>query len=125
MSVPNDRKYLETHEWFQVDGDVVTIGITQHAATELTDITFVDLPKVGARFSAGDVLGEIESVKATAEFYTAVSGEVVEINEELAEHPEYVNDDAFEAGWMVRVRADDLGPLEKLLTGTQYDDHVG
>jgi len=124
MSVPDDRKYLETHEWFQVDGDIVTMGITQFAASELTDITYVDVPKVGTHFSAGDVVGEIESVKATGEMYTPVAGEVVEVNEALADHPEYINDDAFETGWMIRIRADDLGPLEKLLTAEQYEASI-
>lgn len=107
-----------------VDADVVTVGITPHAATELTDITFVDLPKVGTVFSAGEVIGEVESVKATAEIYTAVGGEVIEVNEALADHPEYVNDDALDAGWMVRLRVDDLAPLEKLMDGDAYARHI-
>lgn len=118
--IPDDRKYLDTHEWFQADGDVVTIGITQFAATELTDITYVEVPAVGARFEAGDVLAEIESVKATAEVFTAVAGEVVAVNLTLADNPEQINDDAFEAGWIARLKVDDLAPLEKLMSAGQY-----
>ena len=120
MLIPDDRKYLDTHEWFQAEGDVVTIGITQFAATELTDITYVEVPAVGARFEAGDVLAEIESVKATAEVFTAVGGEVVAVNQTLADNPEQINDDAFEAGWIARLKVDDLAPLEKLMSAGQY-----
>ena len=120
MLIPDDRKYLDTHEWFQAEGDVVTIGITQFAATELTDITYVEVPAVGARFEAGDVLAEIESVKATAEVFTAVAGEVVAVNLTLADNPEQINDDAFEAGWIARLKVDDLAPLEKLMSAGQY-----
>ena len=95
MNVPNDRKYAETHEWFLMEGDIVTIGITQHAADELTDITYVELPAVGAAVSAGAAFGEIESVKATSELTSAFAGTVTEVNEELTDSPELVNDDPF------------------------------
>ncbi len=91
MSVPADRRYLETHEWHQLTGDVVTIGISQHAADELTDITFVQLPKVGATVAAGKPFGEIESVKATADLMAGVSGQVVAVNDALTTNPGLVN----------------------------------
>ncbi len=120
MTVPKDRKYSETHEWFLIDDDLVTMGITQYAADELTDITYVQLPEVGARIEAGDAIGEVESVKATSEIFTAVSGEVVEINEALADHPELINEDAFEEGWLVKIKPDSIEPLTALLDAKEY-----
>ncbi len=123
MSVPNDRKYADSHEWFKLEGDVVTIGITQFAADELTDITYVDLPTVGGKVDAGKELGEIESVKATSELYTVVAGEVVEINEELGDAPELVNDDPFSRGWMVKLKTSDVSPFDKLMDAATYEKH--
>ena len=124
MPVPNDRKYSQTHELFKADGEVVTIGLTQFAADELTDITFVDLPKVGGRVAGGSRFGEIESVKATSEMFTAVSGEVIAVNERLADEPGLVNSDPFAAGWMLKVRCGDLAPLANLLDGPAYDKMI-
>lgn len=124
MKVPTDRKYAETHEWFLVDGDVVTIGITQYAADELTDITFVELPAVGARLASGAGVGEVESVKATSEMYTVVGGEVLEINGALGDHPELVNDSAFEEGWMVKIRAESVEPLTALMDASEYESFL-
>ena len=121
MASPDDRKYSETHEWFLADGDVVTLGITKFAADELTDVTFVDLPAAGARVTAGTPFGEIESVKATSELNTVVSGEVTEVNPRLADEPEIVNNSAFDDGWMIRVRADSLDPLDALMSAADYD----
>lgn len=121
MSIPADCRFLDTHEWFKTDGDVVTIGVSQYAADELTDITYVDLPAVGTKVAAGKEVGEIESVKATSELLTAVGGEVVEINADLEDAPELVNNEPFEGGWMVKIRSDDLGPLEKLMDAAAYE----
>jgi len=120
MKLPKDRKYTETHEWFHAEGDVVTMGITQFAADELTDITFVELPEVGRDVSAGDALGEVESVKATSEIYSALSGTVVEVNEALADHPELVNDEAFDDGWMVKLKVSSPAELEPLMSDKEY-----
>ena len=120
VSVPANRKYAKTHEWFLVEGDVVTIGITQFAADELTDITYVELPSVGTKFSAGDTIAEIESVKATSELFTAIDGEVIEVNGELEDHPEIVNDSAFEEGWMIKLRSNSVEPLAALLDAEAY-----
>jgi glycine cleavage system H protein len=124
MSVPTDRKYAETHEWFLDEGDVVTVGITQHAADELTDITFVQLPELGTRVGVGDAIGEVESVKATSEIFTAVSGKIVEINEALVDHPELINDSAFDDGWIAKIKADSGGPLADLMDGEAYDSFL-
>jgi glycine cleavage system H protein len=121
MPVPNDRKYSQTHEWFKVDGNLVTIGITKFAADELTDITYVALPAVGTQIRAGAAFGEVESVKATSEIFSAVSGVVKEVNTTLASAPEQVNQDPFGAGWMIKVECEDLSPLEKLMDGPAYE----
>ena len=124
MAVPNDRKYSQTHEWFKAEGDTVTIGITQFAADELTDITFVDLPSVGDTIEGGGHFGEVESVKATSELYSAFAGEVVAVNEQLADEPGLLNSDPFGEGWMVKLRCGDLGPLEKLLDAAAYEKMI-
>jgi len=118
---PADRRYSKTHEWFKPAGDVVTIGITQFAADELTDITFVDLPKPGTQITGGKAFGEIESVKATSALYSAVGGEVIEANDALADEPGLVNSSPFEQGWMIKVRATDLSPLNGLMDATAYN----
>jgi len=120
MNVPIDRKYSETHEWFLAENDVVTMGITQFAADELTDITYVELPEVGRRVEVGDAIGEVESVKATSELFTAVPGTIVEVNALLVERPEILNDDAFEEGWIARIRTDAAGALNALMAAKEY-----
>lgn len=125
MAVPNDRKYRETHEWFKADGNIVTVGVSQFAADELTDVTYVDLPEVGAAIEPDGQLGEIESVKATSDLYSAVGGKVVEVNTRLTDEPELVNNDPFGDGWLVKIECSDLGPLETLKDGPAYDLQIG
>ena len=120
MNVPEDRWYTDTHEWFQVDGGLVIMGITPFAADALTDITYVELPDVGISVTAGGTLGEIESVKATSEIFSAVDGEIVQINTELGDHPELINDAALTDGWLVKIKPDSLEPLESLLNAAEY-----
>ena len=121
MSAPTDRKYLATHEWHKLDGDTDTLGITNIAADELTDITYVALPKVGEKITAGGRFGEIESVKATSDLYSGVSGTITAVNEELTKNPGLVNTDPFEAGWMVKIKADNPAPeMDKLLSSEEY-----
>ncbi len=125
MSAPADRRYLETHEWHLPQGDTVTIGISQFAADELTDITFVDLPSVGTVIEADKPFGEIESVKATSDLYSGVSGKVIAVNSELTAKPGLVNSDPYNAGWMIKVQASNPAELEKLLPVKQYLEKVG
>lgn len=125
MPAPTDRKYLKTHEWHKPDGDVVTLGITQSAADELTDITYVDLPKVGKRIEANETFGEIESVKATSDLYSGVAGEVVAVNDALADEPGLVNNDPFDGGWMVKLKMSDPSELDALLDAAEYDKASG
>ncbi len=124
MTVPTDRKYAQTHEWFLTDGDVVTIGISQFAADELTDITFVEVPEVGTTFAAGDSVGEIESVKATSEFFSAVEGTITEVNEALADSPQLINDDAFGAGWIAKMKINSPESLATLLDAAAYENFL-
>lgn len=125
MSAPTDRKYLETHEWHQASGDVVTIGITQFAADELTDITFVQLPKVGTKVEANKRFGEIESVKASSDLYSGVSGTVSEVNAALSDNPGLVNRDPYGQGWMIKLKISDPKQLEKLLAVEEYLKRAG
>ena len=125
MSTPTDRTYLETHEWHKVDGDTITIGITQHAADELTDVTYVALPKIGDHIDANGRFGEVESVKTTSELYSGVAGSVIAINEQLNSNPGLVNSDPFNAGWMIKLKATDPSQASKLLSAADYEKKTG
>ena len=125
MTAPSDRKYLQTHEWHRLDGDVVTIGITQFAADELTDITYVKLPPVGTPVTANQPWGEIESVKATSDLYSGLSGTVTEVNEKLANNPGLVNNDPFGSGWMIKIRLSNPAEADKLLSADDYAQKSG
>lgn len=120
MSIPTDRKYLESHEWHKLDGDTVIIGITQFAADELTDITYVQLPKIGDKLTAGDTFGEVESVKATSDLYSGVTGEVTVVNDALDADPGVINRDPHGDGWMIKVKITDPAELDKLLPQADY-----
>ena len=124
MPAPADRKYAETHEWHKQDGDLITIGITQFAVDELTDVTYVDLPAKGKQLSAGKTFGEIESVKATSELYSAVAGEVVETNDALKDDPSLVNSDPYGKGWMLKIKSPNAD-LSALMTADQYNAKHG
>ena len=125
-AAPADRRYLETHEWHRLEGDVVTIGITQFAADELTDITYVDFKvKPGDTIAANARFGEIESVKTTSDLYSGVGGTVTEVNSELGKNPGLVNSDPFQKGWMIKLRVADRGSLDKLLSADDYTKKTG
>ena len=109
--IPNELKYAKSHEWAKVEGEVATVGITHFAQEQLGDLTFVDLPKVGATLSAGAEMGSVESVKAASELYSPVSGEIVEVNAALENAPEAVNQDPYGAGWMIKVKLTGQGEL--------------
>jgi len=121
VGVPSDRRYLASHEWHKLEGDICTIGITQFAAEELTDITYVSLPEAGREVAAGSSFGEVESVKATSELMSGVTGVVTEVNEKLGDAPELVNESPFDEGWMVRVKVSDPSEHAKLMTAEDYD----
>ncbi len=121
MSNPRNLKYTQEHEWVLVEGDVATIGITWHAQDQLGDVVFVDLPEVDSDYSAGDSVGEVESVKAVSEIYTPLSGTVVEINEELDGAEDLVNQDPYGDGWMLKVKLDNAGELDGLMDVDAYE----
>ena len=122
---PADLRYLPTHEWHRLEGDSVTIGISQFAADELTDITFVDLPKVGAMLAANARFGEIESVKATSDLYSGVAGTVTAVNKDLADNPGLVNRDPYGGGWMIKLKVTDPAGLNTLLSTDEYRKKTG
>lgn len=112
MNVPGDLKYTKSHEWVRVEGDVATIGITDHAQSELGDIVFVDLPTPGRALQNGDSFGTVESVKTVSDVYAPVAGEVVEVNESLGAQAELLNSDPYGTGWLIKVKlAGDAGDL--------------
>ncbi len=124
MPAPTDRRYSETHEWHKQDGDIVTIGLTQFAVDELTDVTYVDLPNPGKQVVAGKSFGEIESVKATSELYSAVAGEVLENNKTLKDTPGLVNTDPYNQGWLIKIKAPGAN-LSALMSGDDYNAKHG
>ena len=122
---PDDRRYTTEHEWIKPDGDNYLVGITAFAQDQLGDIVYVELPKVGDVLEAGKQFGVIESVKTASDLYAPVSGEVVEVNNALVDEPQSVNDDPYEAGWMIKVQAEDASAVDKLLTAEQYTEQTG
>ncbi|QRF16070.1 glycine cleavage system protein GcvH [Staphylococcus lugdunensis] len=125
MTVPSELKYSKEHEWVKVDGNVVTIGITEYAQGELGDIVFVELPDVDDEINEGDTFGSVESVKTVSELYAPVSGKIIETNEELEDSPEFVNESPFEKAWMVKVELDDESQIDELLSAEQYAEMIG
>ncbi len=122
---PEDNRYAKSHEYVHVEGEVGTIGITDYAQKELGDVVFVELPQVGTQLDAGDELGSIESVKAVSELFSPVSGEIVEVNEALADKPELVNTDPYGDGWMVKIRLTDASEMNELLMNAEeYEEYV-
>ena len=120
MAYPSDLKYTKDHEWVRILGDTAEVGITQFAQKQLGDVVFVDLPAVGSAVTAGQSFGTIESVKAVSDLFAPVSGEVVEVNQGLASHPEAVNTDPH-GTWMLKVRVADSAAAGSLLTSAQYE----
>ncbi|MEI8314997.1 MAG: glycine cleavage system protein GcvH [Verrucomicrobiota bacterium] len=125
MSVPQNLKYAKSHEWVRVEGGIAVVGISDHAQHELTDIVYVELPPVGDRVEAGKECAVVESVKAASDIYAPVTGDIVEVNEELSRTPELVNQDPYGKGWMFKVKLSDLPELGELMTPNDYAAHIG
>ncbi len=123
-NTPSDLKYATSHEWVRLDGDIVTVGITDHAQEALGDLVFVELPEVGDEVGAGDEAGVVESVKAASDIYAPVSGEVVEINAALEDTPELINTDPYGEGWMYKIKVTAVDELDDLLSADEYDSQV-
>lgn len=120
MKLDPNAKYQDTHEWARQEGDLIVCGITDHAQDSLSDVVYVELPEVGATLSKGDIFGVVESVKAASDLYIPMSGEIVEINENLEDTPEIVNDDPYGEGWMIKFKPSDPGEWDSLLSGEDY-----
>ncbi|MDG1355741.1 MAG: glycine cleavage system protein GcvH [Opitutales bacterium] len=125
MSIPNELKYTSDHEWVKMEGSDFVIGITDHAQDSLGDVTFVELPDIGARFEDKAVFGVVESVKAASDLYMPVSGEVIEVNNSLNDSPENVNSDPYGNGWMIKIRPDQADSIGSLLDADAYSKEIG
>ena len=125
MAVPSELKYSKDHEWVKVEGNTVTIGITEYAQNELGDIVFVELPEVDDEIEVGDTFGSVESVKTVSELYAPVAGKVTETNDELEDSPEFVIESPYEKAWMVKVEISDESQLDDLMSADDYSEMIG
>ena len=121
----DELKYSKSHEWVKVEGDIATVGITDHAQDELGDIVFLELPQVGRMLAFDDIFGTVESVKAVSELFSPVAGEVVEVNESLINTEATINDSPYEGGWLMKVKLKDPTALEELLSASAYKTEIG
>ncbi len=124
FEVPDELRYLESHEWTTTEGETVRVGVSDFAQDELGDVVFVELPAAGDEVVAGEAFGVVESIKAVSDLYSPVSGEVVAINEELFDQPELVNEDPYGDGWMIEVAPSDGVDFEGLLNPADYDEQI-
>ena len=122
--IPQNLKYNESHEWARQEGDIVTIGISDYAQSEIQDIVYVELPEVGTELTQKIEFGVIESVKAAFDLYAPVSGEVIDVNESLLDAPEQVNESPYEDGWFLKIRMTDPSELDELLDADSYQAHI-
>ena len=122
MDNPRDYRYTKEHEWAKIEGDIAIVGITNYAATQLGDMVYVEMPEVGRQVSKGESIGALESVKAAADFYSPLSGEVIERNERLIDDPGLLNSDPYGEDWFVKIRPSDLSEWDQLLTAEEYDE---
>jgi glycine cleavage system H protein len=125
MVFPQDLKYTKDHEWIRVEGNIGTVGITDHAQSELGDIVYIDIPNPNATLKKGDSFGTIEAVKTVAELYSPVSGKLIEVNNSLNNAPETVNNDPYGEGWIVKIELSDLSELNYLMDSEAYQKHLG
>ena len=123
-NIPENLRYSKDHEWVEVNGDIATIGITDYAQHSLGDVVYVDMPRVGDKFAAHEAFGSVESVKAVSELFTPVGGEVSEVNDGLNDTPEAVNNEPYTTGWMVRVKMDNSGEADAMLSSVEYEEYL-
>jgi len=123
--VPADLKYAKSHEWVRVNGEVITVGITDHAQHELTDVVFVEVPTVGRKLKAGEACAVVESVKTASDIYSPVSGEIVVVNPKVVDSPALVNDQPYGDGWMFQIKMSDANELASLLSPADYSTQIG
>ncbi len=120
---PVQLKFRPSHEWVHIEGDIATVGISEFAVQQLTDLVYIDMPNVGATYSAGDTFGEVESVKAVSDLYAPVAGEVLEVNDALQDNPGILSEDPYGRGWVLKLKVSDSSAMEELLDRTAYDAH--
>lgn len=120
LNFPSDVKYTDDHEWAKIEGDLVSVGISDYAQDQLGEIVFVEMPEIGDSFGQGDEFGSLESVKAVSEIFLPVSGEIVEVNSELEDAPELVNTDCYNKGWLVKIKPQDLSEMDNLKDQAAY-----
>jgi len=125
MNVPADLKYTKDHEWVKVNGDEATVGITDFAQGELGDIVYVEIETEGDTIDANEVFGTVEAVKTVSDLFMPVSGEIIEVNEELEDSPEKVNESPYEDGWMIKIKLSDASELDTLMSADEYKEHIG
>lgn len=124
MSYPDDRKYTKDHEWVMVDGNMVTVGVTEYAQEQLGDIVYVELPEQGEDYAKGETFGVLESVKAVSDCFVPVSGTIAETNDSLTDSPETINEDAHGEGWMIKMNIGDPSELDSLMDHAAYEEFV-
>lgn len=123
-NIPDNLRYSKDHEWIAVDGDVATIGITDHAQHSLGDVVYIDMPRAGDKFDTHEAFGSVESVKAVSELFTPVGGEIAEVNDGLNDTPEAVNNDPYVAGWMVKVKMANPGEADAMMSAAEYEEYL-
>lgn len=123
-NIPENLRYSKDHEWIEVAGDVATIGITDYAQHSLGDVVYIDMPRVGDKLNPHEAFGSVESVKAVSEIFTPVAGEIVEVNEGLNDTPEAVNNDPYSTGWMVKLKMDNPGEADAMLSAVEYEEYL-
>jgi glycine cleavage system H protein len=124
-NIPSDLKYTKSHEWVRVSGDTATVGISDHAQQELTDVVFVELPEVGRKLKAGDACAVVESVKTASDIYSPVSGEIVEVNKPVTDDPALVNAEPYAGGWFFKIKLSNPAELNALLSPEDYKKQIG
>jgi glycine cleavage system H protein len=124
MNIPTDLRYNTTHEWVRLDGDIATVGISDHAQEELTDVVFVELPVIGRRVDIGDPTAVVESVKAASDIYAPIGGEIVEVNPEVEADPSLVNTDPYGKGWLFQLRVKDTAEVAGLMDSADYQAQI-
>lgn len=123
-NIPENLRYSKDHEWVKVDGDVAAIGITDYAQNALGDVVYIDMPRVGDKLPTHEAFGSVESVKAVSEIFTPVAGEIVEVNDALNDNPEAVNSDPYGAAWMIKVKMDNPGEADAMLSAEEYEEYL-
>ncbi len=124
-NIPSDLKYTKSHEWVRVNGDTATVGISDHAQAELTDVVFVELPEAGRKVKAGEACAVVESVKTASDIYSPVSGEIVELNKQVTDNPALVNTEPYSGGWFFKIKLSNPAELDTLLSPEQYKAQIG